>query len=586
MGPAGTAVPGSRLTAGALPSSEGAGWKAGAVSKLRMASLSEAIGRQFQYSSGRMIALTRAVLASVFLLALLIDPSQPVRKESAGYALLGGYLALAIGLLILSWRSWWWDHRLSWPLMVADIVAFLSVIMITEGVASDFTSPFLAFFAFLMLAATIRWDWRATVMIGLAVTSLYLLLGLYIASIDPDFDIYRFGRRISYMLVLTLVLAWFGLQRREQAIERFVELPEEFGAAGQLLDQALRYAVAQSHAGRAAIAWADYEEPDVSIRSHGFDVSAQRLGPEDFDPEGGFSRSARLFDMTRRRSLVARRGLPPAPVTGHVHDAFASFCQVREGVALPLVGLTGRGELLLADIQGVSADHVGVGVLLAREITAVFDRQTTLALANQTALARVRDSLARDLHDSVAQSLAGTSLRLEGLRSWIRSGRDPEPEIEAIKQSLRDEQRHVRSLIARLRLGSAGHEMVDISAAMRPLLNALSLQWGVNGRFAAPDAVITVPAWLAHEIGQVLREAVANAVRHGQAGEIDVVIENGRSELHMTISDNGIGFPGGDPGPGPWSIRGRVDKLNGKLDVSTGLAGTRLDIAIPFGGAA
>ena len=32
--------------------------------------------------------------------------------------------------------------------------------------------------------------------------------------------------------------------------------------------------------------------------------------------------------------------------------------------------------------------------------------------------------MARDLHDTLAQSLAGTSLRLEGLKNWIRSGGD------------------------------------------------------------------------------------------------------------------------------------------------------------------
>jgi signal transduction histidine kinase len=542
----------------------------------------EHLRRAFQYSSGRVIALSRVVLATVFFLALWIDPSQPVRDAGTGYVLVTSYLVLAAMLLLLSWRSWWWDHRLAWPQMVVDVVAFLSAIFFTEGVASDFTSPFLAFFAFLMLAATIRWDWRMTVITGLAVTSLYLLVGLYIGSLEPGFDIYRFGRRISYMLVLSLVLAWFGLQRREQSIEHFVEVPEDPGDERKLLDQALAYAVAQSHAQRAAIAWADFEEPDTRIHTVGLSVPRQSLGPEAFNPDRGFIRSACLFDRRRGRSLVARRGSRPVAVVRPVEDRLAEECGIAEGVGLPLSGLTGRGELLLCDIDGLSADHVGLGVLLAREITGAFDRQATLTLAKETALARVRDSLARDLHDSVAQSLAGTSLRLEGLRAWIRGGGDPEAEINSIKESLREEQRHVRSLIARLRLGEGGDEMVEAGAAIRPLLNALSVQWSVAARLVAPDFAIAIPGWLVHEIGQVLREAVANAVRHGKAGRVDLTIEDWDTELRMTITDDGTGFPGGEAGSGPWSIGERVDKLGGRLAVSTGVQGTTLEISVPM----
>ncbi|HWK41450.1 MAG TPA: hypothetical protein VNR60_05925 [Croceibacterium sp.] len=92
---------------------------------LNLDRLTEAARSAYQYSSGRMIALTRVVLAFVFLFALWIDPDQPARVVIVGYILLGGYFLLAIAMLALSWRSWWWDHRLAWPLMAVDICAFL-----------------------------------------------------------------------------------------------------------------------------------------------------------------------------------------------------------------------------------------------------------------------------------------------------------------------------------------------------------------------------------------------------------------------------------------------------------------------------
>lgn len=542
----------------------------------------ERLRRTFGYNSGRVIGLTRLVLAAVFFLALWLDPDQPVRSTAFGYALLFSYLVYASVQLAISWRSWWWDHQLAWLAMVVDVSAFLSAVFFTEGAADDFTSPFLAFFAYLMLAATIRWDWRMTVMTGLAVTALYLLVGSYIATIATDFDIQRFGRRVIYMLVLSLVLAWFGLQRRGHVVERFVELPVDSGGR-QLLDQALDYAIGQTRAGSAAIAWAEHEEPSVHLRAHGLEMPAEQLGPGEFDTEAGFSRDARLFDRPRKRCLTARRGERPIAGEGPVEDRFADLCGVDEGIALPLTGLTGRGELLLAAIAGMSADHLDLASLLGREIAAGFDRQATLRLSSEAALSRMRETLAGDLHDSVAQSLAGASLRLEGLRTWIRGGGDPEAEIDAMKTSLRDEQRHVRSLIDRLRLGSEREETVDAVASVRALIASLSVQWDVSLRGSLPASTIPVDASLAHEIGHLLREAVANAVRHGNATHVAVEVEVEGDRLNMIIEDDGDGFPAGDPGLHPWSISQRVDRLGGGLTVATGPDGTRLDIGVPNG---
>jgi hypothetical protein len=41
------------------------------------------LSRQFEHRSGRIIALCRFVLATVFFVALWIDPSQPARSDIA-----------------------------------------------------------------------------------------------------------------------------------------------------------------------------------------------------------------------------------------------------------------------------------------------------------------------------------------------------------------------------------------------------------------------------------------------------------------------------------------------------------------------
>lgn len=521
------------------------------------------------------------MLALVFFLALWIDPAQPARASELGYGLLGAYLVIAAVLLGLSFKSWWWDHRLAWPSLAVDVVAFLAAVYFTESVDDDFTSPFLAFFAFLMLAATIRWDWRMTAVIGLATTGLYLLVGLLMAAAAVDFDLMRFGRRIAYMLVLSMILIWFGLQRRERHVERFAETPGSAEEALPPLEDALGYGVEQSGARAGAIAWEEAEEPFVHLRTLEIAYPKTTLGPEELSGDRAFGDKARLFSSDRRRSLRARRKSRPRAATRPVQECLADRLGIREALALPLSSVTGRGELILTGIPGVCADHVELGELIAREIGRGFDRHATLRLSRESALARAHDALARDLHDSVAQSLAGAALRLEGLRTWIRSGNDPEGEILQLKAALRDEQAQVRSMIERLRDSGRRGARVDLSQGISRLLADLAKNWSVAIVETGPDEPLRVPAGLAHDVDHLLREAFANAVRHGGAATLEVDLRREGEVIMIDIADDGSGFPPGTSLEAPRSIRERVERRGGTLAVETGARGTALAIALP-----
>lgn len=537
------------------------------------------VAREFEHRSGRTIALCRIVLATVFFIALWLAPDQPVRSGPVGYALLFGYMVASSLLLMIAWRNWWWDQRLAWPMHVIDVTMFLASVYFTEANNDAFTSPFLAFFAYLMLSATIRWDWRVTALTSVTVAGLYFLVGLAMQGIGIDLDMGRFGRRIVYMVVLSLVLVWFGLQRRVQSVERFVEPP---GSADDLLPpmlDALRYAMAQSGATAGAIAWADEEEPHIEVRALGLNCETGQLSPEALPPDEPFAPKPQLFDLPKHRILCVG-GWRYVTSKGEVHDPFARHCGVDEGIALPFTAVTGRGEILLAGIPGASADHVEMGALIAREVGIGFDRQAMLALVRESAITRMRDAMARDLHDTIAQSLAGASLRLEGLRHWIADGNDPENEIQAIKTALRVEQKQVRGLIDRLRHGESVLPDGKAAASIGPMLRDLSEYWGIAAVLDDGARGIVIPGWMAHELRQVLREAVANAVRHGGASRVAIALAEEDGMLHLTVSDDGTGFPD-DATVRPRSISERIAALGGTLDVRSNEGGAELHLVLP-----
>jgi signal transduction histidine kinase len=537
--------------------------------------------REFEHRSGRIIALCRFLLATVFFVALWIDPSQPARSGIAGYGMLFGFMLISTGLFVLAWYDWWWDQRLAWPMHFFDVGAFLAAVYFTETNNDRFTSPFLAFFSYLMLSATIRWNWRVTALTAMFATLLYLLVGIEMNHLGAHVDMFRFGRRISYMMVLALVLIWFGLQRREQSIAPFVEPPGSADDRLPPLMDALRYVMTQTDAEKGAIAWADDEEPFIEVRAIGLDVGAHRLAPEELSPEAPFAQQVQLFDSARDRVLRVG-GFRTVASRATVEDPFAQHCAVEEGLALPFPAVTGRGEILLTGITGICADHVELGTLLAREVGSGFDRQAMLALVRETAVTRMRDAVARDLHDTIAQSLAGVSLRLEGLRQWIKGGGDPDEEIQAIKSALRAEQSQVRGMIDRLRGGETVLPNAPATRILDPLLHDLAEYWGIAIELDGEAKWIVIPGWLAHEVRQVLREAVANAVRHGGASRVAIALAEEGAMLHLTVADNGIGFPADGPAARPRSIGERLDAIGGSLEVESGPAGAALRVAFPM----
>jgi two-component system sensor histidine kinase UhpB len=80
------------------------------------------------------------------------------------------------------------------------------------------------------------------------------------------------------------------------------------------------------------------------------------------------------------------------------------------------------------------------------------------------------------------------------------------------------------------------------------------------------------------------QEMLTNALRHGKARWVRVVLQFERQQLRLTIEDDGRGFdPSADAaGYGMRSIRESIKQLGGHLDIdsSDGL-GTRITITLP-----
>jgi signal transduction histidine kinase len=81
---------------------------------------------------------------------------------------------------------------------------------------------------------------------------------------------------------------------------------------------------------------------------------------------------------------------------------------------------------------------------------------------------------------------------------------------------------------------------------------------------------------------QVLREAVANAVRHGGASRVAIALAEENGMLRSTVADNGTGFPADDEFPKPRSISERVAALGGSIEIASRPTGAELRFGLPL----
>ena len=194
-------------------------------------------------------------------------------------------------------------------------------------------------------------------------------------------------------------------------------------------------------------------------------------------------------------------------------------------------------------------------------------------------MAKDRVAVDRDLHDSVVQFLAGLGFRLEALYRSPEARGELAESIAELKDTVMTEQRQLRAFIKGLRTGMP-ISMQDLTRDCASLCKLLSRQWSVDCRCACGSETGSVSLRTQLDFQHLVREAVANAVRHGAAKRITVYMHRDDRRLTLTVSDDGCGFA--SPVTPPASLNSRVREAHGELEVETAPGKTSIVIRLPL----
>ena len=195
-----------------------------------------------------------------------------------------------------------------------------------------------------------------------------------------------------------------------------------------------------------------------------------------------------------------------------------------------------------------------------------------------------RTRLAVELHDSVSQNISGASMRVEAARRLMTANPAKATGCLAVAaKTLASCREELRNCIWDLR--SRALEEHDMNEAIRKTIQPLLAKARLSIRFNVSRQRFSENT--AHAILCIVRELVANAVRHGQAENVAVAGTLDGELVRFSVTDDGCGFdPARRPGiaEGHFGLEGiaeRCRRLGGGMTVkSERTKGTRIAIWI------
>ncbi len=204
---------------------------------------------------------------------------------------------------------------------------------------------------------------------------------------------------------------------------------------------------------------------------------------------------------------------------------------------------------------------------LAAELTAMLANALKSREAYEKGVAEERERIARDIHDNIGVQLMG-ALHSRGLARKDTMIRETLTDLRDIINNASNPDLSFDEMLADLRSQTSEH----LFAA------GVKMEWRVEN---ASPAVLPLAA--AHTVRSVIREAVQNALKHGQPKMIDVAIRLDGGFIVLSVADDGDGFDPGSvqAGNGLANMQARVTSLGGQFDVTSGADGTRIEAQFP-----
>ncbi len=290
-----------------------------------------------------------------------------------------------------------------------------------------------------------------------------------------------------------------------------------------------------------------------------------------------------------REEVVGRnvRMLMPEPFCGE-HDSYIrNYLRTGQariiGIGREVAGLRKDGSIFPIHL-GVSEFRIGGTRMFTGQVRDITERRRLereiLEVGSQEQL-----RIGQDLHDGLCQELTGVSFALQVLGQKLAARTAPETaSIRKIAELVDQSMSHARALAHGLQpvtLDASGLE-----SALQELAAKTQRLFRVSCLLVSDGPVLVHDNLIATHVYRIAQEAIGNALKHGKAKTIALDLGAQRGQLHLTISDDGVGLQqtsGDGKGIGLRTMAYRASVVGGMLDIRPGeRGGTVVTCTIPL----
>lgn len=224
---------------------------------------------------------------------------------------------------------------------------------------------------------------------------------------------------------------------------------------------------------------------------------------------------------------------------------------------------------------------------MARELGRIDAHARRLGLQLSKVQEEERADLARNLHDEISPFLFAVDVDAVAIKDSAAKTRDG-AEIAARAQAIREATAHmkgeVRQLLGRLRPAVASD--LGIAEAIDDLVGRARTRHP-RATIRASVAIRPVDPATQTVIHHVVREALSNALQHGEPDQVDVTVADEADAIVVRVSDDGRGLAAAAskephrPGFGVIGMRERVEARGGRFSLSESRPGVVVEAVLP-----
>ncbi len=243
------------------------------------------------------------------------------------------------------------------------------------------------------------------------------------------------------------------------------------------------------------------------------------------------------------------------------------------GIGREVVGVRKNGEHFPMDlaVSEVTTDGQILYTGVVRDITERRQLEHEILRISEAE----RRSIGQDLHDGLGQMLTGIGLIAQSLVARLEEeGSDYVDDMFEVTDLIKEADRNARNL-------ARGLVPVEIDEnglgnSLQMLVENVEQLFGINCSFQRKGTFHLQDTSAITNLYRIAQESVSNAIKHGRAENVEVLLLSNSNMYQLIVKDDGIGFPETlpeDRGMGVPIMKYRARVIGATLEIKAGLRG-------------